>query len=294
MIVHVNLSLADETCRIFYLPNHNQIAVHGIKTIWQDLQINVPAVEADYIVCTKLLAYLLHPEWEEHQHFLGYLAEHCLGTKYPYTPASVYRANYPGVFYEILAHDSELIHSLAQELGRRMDDDLWHMYRHVELFVAAILNEMTLRKGLLVDRYACLAELEKAEKQKLELEKLMFGDGRRAELRNNQQAYQYLSPRIPINDKFSCDNGQISGFVLDELACDHEEAAWVSRWRELDAGIRFLRAALNPDNEGRIRSHWKQTVAKTSRIVARDYPVQNVKREYRRFLIPDEGHVLIK
>ena len=54
------------------------------------------------------------------------------------------------------------------------------------------------------------------------------------------------------------------------------------------------RAALNPDYEGRIRSTWKQTVAKTGRIVARDYPVQNVKREYRNLLIPDEGHVLIK
>ena len=79
-----------------------------------------------------------------------------------------------------------------------------------------------------------------------ELEKLMFGDGEPMELRTSQQAYQYLSRRIPIKDKYSRDSKQISGFVLDELACDHEEAVWVSRWRELDAGIRFLSRGLEP------------------------------------------------
>lgn len=59
-------------------------------------------------------------------------------------------------------------------------------------------------------------------------------------------------------------------------------------------GDSVLRAALNPDYEGRIRSNWKQTIAKTGRIIAREFPVQNVKREYRNLLIPDEGHALIK
>ena len=69
------------------------------------------------------------------------------------------------MFYEILSHDARLIHSLAEELGRQMDDDLWRLYRQVELPVAAILNEMSLSRGLLVDRWACLDELEKAEKE---------------------------------------------------------------------------------------------------------------------------------
>jgi len=136
--------------------------------------------------------------------------------------------------------------------------------------------------------------LEQALKERGELEKVMFGEGEPMELRTSQQAYQYLSQRIPINDKYCRDSRQISGFALDELASEYEEAVWVSRWREIDAGIRFLRGALNPDYEGRIRSTWKQTVAKTGRIIARDFPVQNVKREYRNLLIPDEGCVLIK
>ncbi|MEW6532043.1 MAG: DNA polymerase [Thermodesulfobacteriota bacterium] len=286
--------MAQQTCRMLYEPKHNKIAVHGIKTVWQDLHISDPAFNTDSIICTKLITYLLHPEWEEHQYFLGYLAEHYLGTRYPYTPSSVYTAAYPDVFYEILSYDARLIHSLAAELGRHMDDDLWSLYRNAELPVAAMLNEMSLSKGLLVDRYGCLVELEKAEKGRMELEKLMFGDGEPMELRTGQQAYRYLSRRIPIKNKYARDIEQIWDTVLDELACDHEEAIWVSRWREFDAGIRFLRTALNPDDEGRIRSTWKQTVAKTGRIIARDFPVQNVKREYRNLLIPDEGHALIK
>ncbi len=294
VVIHVDKSLAQETCRILYEPKHNKIAVHGIKTVWQELQISDPVFKPDSIVCTKLLAYLLHPEWEEHQYLLSYLAEHYLGTRYPYTPSSVYRADYPDVFYEILIHDARLVHSLADEIGRHMDDDLWRLYRQVELPVAAILNEMSLSSGLLVDGYAFLVELEKAQKEWTELKKIMFGDGEPIELRTNQQVYQYLTRRIPIKDNFSRNSRQISGFVLDELASEHEEAVWVSRWREIDTGVRFLRAALNADYEGRIRSKWKQTVARTGRIIARDYPVQNISREYRSLLIPDEGCVLIK
>ena len=294
VVIHVDKSVAQETCRILYEPKHNKIAVHGIKTIWQDLHISDPAFRADSIICTKLIAYLLHPEWEEHQYLISYLAEHYLGNRYPYTPSNVYRATYPDVFYEILSYDARLIHSLADEIGRQTDDDLWHLYRHVELPLAVILSEMSVSKGLLVDRYASLIELEKTEKERLELEKLMFGDGEPMKLHTNQQAYRYLSKRIPIRKKYIHDTEQISSPELDELAYDHEEAAWVPRWRELDTSVRFLRAALNPDYEGRIGSTWKQTVAKTGRIIAWDFPVQNVKREYRNLLIPDEGHVLIK
>lgn len=294
VVIQVDKSVAQETYKILYEPKHNKIAVHGIKTIWQDLQISDPAFNPDSIVCTKLIAYLLHPEWKEHQYLLSHLMEHYVATRYPYTPSSVYRADYPQIFHELLSHDARLIHSLAEELGRQMDDDLWSLYRQVELPLAAILNEMSLSPGLLVDRHRCLDELEIAEKEFKELNKVMFGDGEPMELRNNQQVYQYLSRRIPITDKYSRDTRQISDFVLDELASEYEQAVWVSRWRQIDTGVRFLRAALNPDYEGRIRSKWKQTIAKTGRIIARDQPVQNIKREYRNLLTPDEGHVLIK
>jgi DNA polymerase-1 len=292
--IHVVKSLAEQVYKIVYEPKRRPIAVHGIKTIWHDLQIVAPTSHAAPIICTKILAYLLHPEWKEHRYFLGHLSEHYLKTRYPYTPSSVYRAEYPNAFYDILSHDARLIHSLAAVLEEHMDDALRSLYRDVELPVAAILNEMSLSKGLRVDWDACRSEWERAKKEQRDLEKLIFGDGDAMELRTSQQAYQYLSQKIPINDKHSRDTKQISGFVLDELACDHEEAVWVSRWRELDAGIWFLRAALNPDNEGRIRSTWKQTLAKTGRIIARESPVQNIKREYRNLLLPDEGHVLIK
>ena len=74
IIVHVDKSLALQTCRILYEPKYNKIAVHGIKTVWQDLQISDPVFKLDYLICTKLIAYLMHPEWDEHQYFLGYLA----------------------------------------------------------------------------------------------------------------------------------------------------------------------------------------------------------------------------
>ncbi len=109
---------------------------------------------------------------------------------------------YPDVFYEILSHDACLIYSLTEEISRHMDDDLWWVHRHVELPVAAILNGMSLSRGLLVDRRSCLDELERCERLMRELEQRMFQGNEPMKLRNGQQAYQYLSRRIPIDSKY--------------------------------------------------------------------------------------------
>lgn len=294
VIIHVHEMFAENVFRLLYEPQSHRVVFHGIKTIWEDLKISEPCIRADKIICTKLLAYLLHPEWEEHEYFLTSLAERLLGFRYPYAPKDVYGAYYPQIFYKILPYDAYFTHALAQELIRYMDDELWWLYRHVELPLAVILNQMTLSEGLGVDRWACLAELEKTQQEKRELERQMFPDGKTMPLYTDKDAYRYLMFRIPIKSRYARDRGQVSGFMLDELACDHEEAGWVSRWRELSAAIGFFYAALNQENEGRIRSTWKQTIAKTGRIVARDYAVQNVKRECREFLVPDPGHVIIK
>ncbi len=92
VVIDLDKRFAEEICRILYQPKRNRIAVHGIKTIWEDLKIVEPDARWDLIICTKLLAYLLHPEWDEHQYYLSYLAEQYLGTRYPYRPASVYGA----------------------------------------------------------------------------------------------------------------------------------------------------------------------------------------------------------
>lgn len=294
VIIHIHDIFVETVFRLLYEPTSHRVVFHGIKTIWEDLRISEPHVRLDQIICTKLLAYLLHPEWEEHEYFLTSLAQRFLGFRYPYTPKEVYGAYYPQVFYKILPYDAYFTHALAQELARHMDDNLWWLYRHVELPLAVMLNQMTLSDGLRVDRWACLGKLEKTQQEKRELERQMFPDGKIMPLYTDKDAYGYLMFRIPIKSKYARDRGEISGFLLDELACDNKEAEWVSRWRELSAAIGFFYAALKQENEGRIRSRWKQTIAKTGRIIAREYPVQNVKREYRGFLVPDSGHVLIK
>ncbi len=73
LVIDVDKTFAQEICRLLYEPKRNTIAVHGIKTIWEDLKIMEPDTQWDLIICTKLLAYLLHPEWEEHQYYLSYL-----------------------------------------------------------------------------------------------------------------------------------------------------------------------------------------------------------------------------
>jgi len=294
VIIHVHEMFAEKVFKLLYEPQSHRLVFHGIKTIWEDLKISEPHARLDKIICTKLLAYLLHPEWEEHEYFLTSLVKRFLGFNYPYAPKSMYGARYPEVFYNILPYDAYFALTLAEKLIRHMDDDLWWLYRHVELPLAVILNQMTLSEGLRVNRQACLEELEKTQQENRELERQMFPDGQKMSLRNGKDAYRYLMLRIPIKSRYVRDRGEISSSMLDELAYDHQEAAWVTRWRELDSAVSFCYAALKRKNEGRIRSIWKQTIAKTGRIIARNYPVQNVKREYREFLIPDPGHVLIK
>lgn len=294
IIIHVHEMFSEKLFNLLYEPRRHKIAVHGIKTIWEDVKITEPQARLDLITCTRLLSYLLHPEWEEQQYLLTSLAKQFLGFRYPYMPKNIYGAYYPQIFYQILPYDAYFIHTLAQELTRHMDDNLLWLYRHVELPLAVLLNQMTQSDGLRMDRRACLEELEKTQQDKLELEQQMFPDGKNLPLYTDKDAYKYLMFRIPIKSKYARDRGEISGFLLDELACDHKEAEWISRWRELSSAIGFFYASLKQENHGGLRSTWKQTIAKTGRIVAREYPVQNVKREYREFLIPDPGHVFIK
>ncbi len=42
VVIDVDKRFSQEISRILYEPKHNRIAVHGIKTIWEDLKIAEP------------------------------------------------------------------------------------------------------------------------------------------------------------------------------------------------------------------------------------------------------------
>ena len=129
VIIHIHDMFAEKVFKLLYEPTSHRVVFHGIKTIWEDLGISKPRVRSDQVICTKLLAYLLHPEWEEHEYFLTSLAGRLLGFRYLYTPSEVYGAYYPQVFYKILPYDAYFAHALAQTLMQQMDDDLWWVDR---------------------------------------------------------------------------------------------------------------------------------------------------------------------
>ena len=79
MCINIHINMLKEVATLLYESPSHSIAVHGIKAIWEDLGNREPGTRLDMVTCTRLISYLLHPEWDDYQYRLDYLAEHYLG-----------------------------------------------------------------------------------------------------------------------------------------------------------------------------------------------------------------------
>jgi DNA polymerase-1 len=274
-----------------YLPSKSPVIAHGLKRIWEYLDIGNPDLVTKLITDTKLMGYLLDPDSAEKDCLtLSNVASMHGVTEYPHHAVGVRDHGYPKAFEEGLAHDAEIIFQLSQELQGQMSPDLGQLYRQVELPLMVLLNEMG-RRGIGVDRAGCAKQKAVIERRLNALVQQILG-GQQVNLNSDRQTFRFLVAQgVQFSDPFVYTTGRASSDDLEEIANLYPLVEKILHWRSLYNDLTFLRLGSTKD---RVHPIWGQTRSGTSRIYARDPAVQNASRDLRHLFIPAPGHVLIK
>ena len=138
------------------------------------------------------LLYLLDPDSGEREEYLtlAYLAHQYLGETYPHGAVMIYEQA-SQAFPEILARDAELIWRLSQVLFDVMPSDLKKLYRHVELPLMIVLDQMR-RDGIGVDREACAIERDRVQEE-LQTLSLEITGGEGLNLNSDREVFRFLA-----------------------------------------------------------------------------------------------------
>jgi DNA polymerase I len=276
--------------RMLYEPRTAFIKVHGLKRIWEALDVpdgEPRYVNLDLVHDTKLMAYLLDPDAGDQGLTLSVLAAQYLQEEYPHRALDIRDKDYPGAFYAALAYDAAVIWRLSEVLPTIMSTALLKLYRQLELPLILILDQMR-REGIGVDGVTCIRERERIQAEMSALAGLITGN-RDVDLSSDKDVFQLLIDRgVRFASTFV---RKVSDSLLEEVAHFYPIAQQLLRWRELDQDRRFLKWAA-----GKTRVHpvWRQMRAKTSRIYASQPAVQNVSRELRYLFVPRPGCVFVK
>jgi DNA polymerase I len=283
----------NQLARLLFLPTRTRIAVHGLKRIWEHLDIGTSELDLDLVTDTRLMAYLLNPDAgrEEAEGLsLSHLAHEYLNEDYPHMALEVRDKCYPEAFYDVLAHDARTVYRLAEVLPDQMDKDLYELYQRVELPLMHVLDSMR-RTGIGIDGDRAHTELQQVNQQMNSLAYRITG-GLPVDLSSDQEVFQFLVQKgVQFGNPYVYTAQKVTNPVLEELALGYPEVQDILDWRQMSQNVAFLTMAA-----GRQRVHpaWGLTRSGTSRIYARQPAVQNVSRGLRYLFVPATGHVLIK
>ena len=98
---------------LLYQPKDYPIVVHGLKRIWEFLDLNTDELDLKLVTDTKLLAYLLDPDAGETDGLtLTHLAYQYLGEEYPHVASEVQDKGVLKALRESLMRDAQVIWSL--------------------------------------------------------------------------------------------------------------------------------------------------------------------------------------
>ncbi len=276
--------------RMLYQPKTSAVRVHGLKRVWEALDIGTRDVNLDLVHDTKLMAYLLDPDAADTGLTLSALAAQYLGEEYPHRILDIRDKGYPEAFYEVLSSDAELSWRLHEQLSESMSKELWALYRELELPLMLVLDEMR-RVGIGVDGSTCMKERMRAQAEMSTLANAIT-QGQDLNLSSDEQVFHFLIEQgVRFASPFLYATRKVTKAALEEVAHLYPVVQQLLEWRDLEQDRRFLDTAA-----GRTRVHptWGQMRAGTSRIYARQPAVQNVSRDLRYLFIPDPGKVFIK
>jgi DNA polymerase I len=276
--------------KTLYLPSHGHLIAHGLKHIWEYLGIGAPDLDTKLFTDTKLMGYLLDPDLGEDGLTLSNLASLHGVEEYPHCAVGVRDKCYPKAFEQGLAHDAETIFQLSHRLLAQMRPELDKLYRHVELPLMVLLNDMH-RTGIGVDQTECSKLEASTEKRIMALEQDILG-GRQVNLNSDRETFHFLVAHgVQFADPFVYTTQKASSHDLEEIGHLYPVAEKIWKWRSLSNDLAFLRRGSLQD---RVHPVWGHTRSGTSRIYARDPAVQNVSRNLRHLFVPAPGHVLMK
>ena len=288
--LHVEVHEFEDLKRVLYDPQWFRLLSHGIKRIWEELEIGTLDTHTHLIADTEIIAYLLDSGGDEHEYSLGYLARRYLDINYPNRSVGLCEQDYPESMYEILAEDAYLVWELGSVLLDQMDADQRWLYFYGELKIALILNEMSLY-GIPVDGEAAAQTYRDtvAHRKKLEDE---ITEGTDINLWDGSEVYVLLKDIEPKSlPRAAYRNKEVSHGDLKQIAYSSPVATRILEWRDLQTDLSFLKAAAG---KSRIHPRWN-FLTKTSRITASNPAVQNVnKTRCRPLMRPEPGWVMIK
>lgn len=279
--------------KLLFHPAHTRIAVHGLKRIWEYLDIGTSELNLDLVTDTKLLAYLLNPDDGRDRAedlSLSHLAHEYLNEDCPHMAVELRDQGILTPFHEALARDAHTIFRLAENLPARMDSSLLRLYRDLELPLMLVLNDMH-QTGIGIDSLRAEQELQQL-RQEMHLLEHRITDGLPVDLSSDHEVFQFLVQKgVRFNNPFTYIIQRVNTAVLEELALLYPGIQDILDWRQMDQDVKFLSTAAGQE---RVHPVWGQTRSGTSRIYARQPAVQNVSRRLRYLLVPAPGRVLIK
>jgi DNA polymerase I len=288
--IHVDVQEFKDLKQFFYDPQWFRLLSHGIKRIWDALEIGTLDTHTHLIADTEIIAYLLDSGRAEHEYSLSYLARRYLDINYPNRSLEICDTVYPESVYEILTEDACLIWDLASVLLDKMDADLRWFYFYGELKIALILNEMS-RYGIPVDGTVA-AQVYRDTLTNMKNLAAEITEGRELNLWDGSHVYALLKDREPKSlSRAARRTQEVSHGELKQIAYSSSVAAKIIEWRDLQTDLSFLKAAAG---EARIHPRWN-FLTKTSRITGSNPAVQNVSKvRCRPLMRPETGWVMMK
>jgi DNA polymerase I len=291
----IEVSLAEFSLlgKLLFQPTRTKIAVHGLKRIWEYLDLGTSELDLDLVNDTKLMAYLLNPDsgrGEAEGLSLTHLAHEYLNEEYPHMAVEVRDKGVPTAIHEALASDARTIFRLSEVLPAEMDRDLYNLYRRVEVPLMHVLHGMR-QVGIGIDGERARHELHSLQQELASLTATIT-EGLAVDLSSHADLLRFLVQRgVRFENPYMYTAPKLSTPVLEELALDHPVVQDILDWRQLDRDVAFLSTAAGNQ---RVHPVWGQTRSGTSRIYAGRPAVQNVSRRLRHLFVPVPGHALIK
>jgi DNA polymerase I len=288
--IHVDVHEFVDLKTFLYVPKWFRLLSHGIKRIWEQLEIGTLDTHTHLIADTEIMAYLMDSGRAEHQYSLSYLARRYLDINYPNRAAEICDTAYPESVYQILTEDAYLIWDLASVLLDQMDADQRWLYFYGELKITLILNEMS-RYGIPVDGAAAAQAYRDTLIQMKKLSDEITG-GEDLNMWDGSHVYALLKDREPKSLRRAARRTQeVSHGELKQIAYSSSVASKIIEWRDLQTDLSFLKAAAG---KSRIHPRWN-FLTKTSRITASNPAVQNVSKvSCRPLMRPETGWVMMK
>lgn len=289
-VVDVPVQEFQELKSHLYEPKWFRLLVHGIKRIWERLDLGSYDTAYQHIADTELMAYLLDSGRPHQEYSLAHLGARYLDDTYPFWSDDIHDKDYPEGLYSILIHDACWIAELASVLLDRMDDEQRWLYFYGEIPLVIVLLDMT-RRGIPVDQQACADQLHSTAERMGRLYQEITG-GTDCNLWDGRQVYALLKDRkVRFAGREAQKRKEATQDDLKKIAPKYPLASKVLEWRAMQTDLAFLREA---SQGNRIHPTWK-VMTKTSRITASNPAVQNVSKHTCRTLMrPGTGWVMLK